>query len=277
MLLQERPSLEELLIEELVRYPGATAKQLEIELKRRGTAYSLRGIYKELGKLEGQGIVFKQGDTFNLHLAWIMKLLAFGDRAFESYTTGPHLAEALRADRSKKVERFSDLRKLDRFWTQMILALHSLYPKNVMCFWCPYQWFYYAQGFNCKTFYEAIDLTGYRRAHIIGNDSFLGRKAAKILPKNGLYSFAKSPFHAETTTYYTVIADCVLTVKLDRAITNQIDALFASVTNDKQLDPLRLDEVFGSRVKASVTIERNQVKANKLRMKFSEFFGEVLT
>ena len=97
MLLQEFPSLEELVVVTLVDKPGATARELEAAIRARGHTYSLRGIYKELTKLAAQGVVFKTGDSYSIHLAWIMQLLALGDKAFESYTQSPYLVGMLQS------------------------------------------------------------------------------------------------------------------------------------------------------------------------------------
>ncbi len=273
MLLQQNPALEELLIEILVQSPGATAKEIDKLLESRNQSYTLRAIYKELAKLESQGIIFKLGQNYNVRLAWIMKVSAFGDLAYERYTQSPYLMEIIQRENAVRVERFNDLRKLDRLWTQLILALHSVYPNKLMCLWCPYQWFYLAHYYTAKQFYEAIDLSGYKRYHIIGSDTYLGRLALKDLPKKGTYSFAESPFHKESRTYYTVVADCLITVKLDAIITERLEQLFNSVHSQADIRPNVLETIFASKVRASLTFERNQTKANRIKKKFSAFFG----
>lgn len=277
MLFQEHPALEELALRALVKEPGASAKRIFQLLNSQGHAYTLRGVYKELAKLTEQGILFKSGQSYNLRLAWITKLLAFGDQAFERYTAPSYLAGYLGGDYAKHSEKFTDIRKLDRLWTQLIFALHQMYPSKIMCFWCPYQWFYLAHYFTCTQFYEAIDLAGFKRVHIIGTDTYLGRRALNDLPKGGVYSFAESPFHHERTTYYTVIGDIVVTVKLDEQVTARIHSLFQTVRSESELDPEVLEKVFGARVKATLRSEKNPKKAASLKKKFANFFGTPIT
>ncbi len=274
MLLQEIPVLDELIVVALVNAPGATAKSLWSLLGSQGHRFTLRAVYKELAKLIDQGILFKRGETYNIRLAWVMNLLALGDRAYEQYTSPAYLTRALGIEGTKRTERFRDLVKLDRLWTQLILALHQLHPGRVMCFWCPYQWFYLAHSFTCKQFYDAIDLAGHRRCHIIGVDTFLARRAVKDLPKNGRYSFAKSPFDDERTTYYTVVADRIITVKIDKQTTAKFDRLFHSVRTEADIQPTEIEQIFSSPVTATLTIEEHHLKAAKLKRKFSDFFGE---
>lgn len=275
MLLQEVPVLEELVLQCLVQEPGASAKQIWELLRRQGRTYSLRGVYKELTKLAAQGVLFKRGESFNIRLAWIMRVQSLSELAYERYTGTKYLTKAFGGTAEKHRETFRDLRKLDRLWTQLILTFHRLYPKQMMYFWCPYQWFYLAHYYTCKQFYEAIDLAGHKRCHIIGIDSFLSRRALHDLPKNGRYSFAVSPFESERSTYYTVIGDHVITVRLDQQITDRIHDLFTSVRSASALNPELLEQVFGARVRATLTSEQNPDKAARLTRKFVEFFGVV--
>ena len=41
-----------------------------------------RGVYKELNKLEKEGIVVKLKTGYNLHLSWIINVLSFVDTAY---------------------------------------------------------------------------------------------------------------------------------------------------------------------------------------------------
>lgn len=148
MLLQENPALEELVVRCLVQDPGATAKQIWQQLQRGGRIYSLRGVYKELTKLVEEGVLFKRGETFNVRLAWIMRLSSLSDLAYERYTGVSYLSKVFGGTSERYHESFRDLRKLDRLWTQLILTYHQLHPGQTMYFWCPYQWFYLAHYFT---------------------------------------------------------------------------------------------------------------------------------
>ncbi len=234
----------------------------------------MRGVYKELNKLTEQGIIFKRGESYNVRLAWIMNLLAFADLAYERYTSTGYLRTALGEEEERRTEKFNDLIKLDRLWTQLILTFHQLHPGRIMCFWCPYQWFHLAHYFTCKQFYEAIDLAGHKRCHIIGNDSYLARRALEVLPKKGRYSFSSSPFSEQQTTYYTVVTDRIITVKIDQQTTTRFEELFSSVKSERDVIPQQIESLFSAKVRATLTTEINLAKATKLKKKFSEFFGE---
>ena len=156
---------------------------------------------------------------------------------------------------------------------QLMISLYKLYPNLPMFLWCPFHWFHLVHDYSVKQFYEAVEIEGGKRYHIIGSDSYLERMAVNNLPREAEYSFAKSPFSEEISKYFTVIGEHVITVKLDPAITSKISSLFSSINNEKDVDRSRIVDVFSSPVKASVTVELNKNKAKRLKRKFTSFFG----
>ena len=190
-----------------------------------------------------------------------------------TYTSTKYLEQTLNLNESKASYPFNDFRRLDLFWIQLMMTLQQVYPKEPLFVWCPYQWFYLLHGYAISQFYSASEITGAKRYHIIGNDSFLGRKAIETLPKNGKYSFSLSPFSEEIGTYYTLIANYIITVKLDLESTKRIANLFETVKSEKDLKNSNLNQVFGPRIKAKLVLEKNELKARKLKSKFEEFFG----
>jgi DNA-binding transcriptional ArsR family regulator len=273
MLLQKTPSIEELIVQILAQAGSHSPAEIHSRMLEKGYGYSQRGVYKELNKLEQEGIIYKSGKYFSLQLTWILNLLKFADQAYETSTSQYILKEALRADSFKKVYRFKDLRRLDLFWIQNLMALHQLHQGEPLFLWCPYQWFQLVHSYAVESFYQASDQTSARRYHIIGYDGYLSRIALKSLPKNGTYSFAESPFHQEQSTYYSLIASTVITIKLDDSITGHMSKLFQQVKRENDLVNADVAKLFHAKVRASLTIEKNERKAKKLRKKFTDFFG----
>ena len=268
-----KDTLDERIVRELAASSGHTAKELHERITKSGTRYTLRGVYKELAKLEQLEIVYRVEQKYSLRLAWVMSLLNFADSAYDTYTNPAYLTQLFRSAEEKLVHRFSNLQKLDACWIQMIMALQQLYPKRATCLWCPYQWFYLVHDFTTARFYRSEEDAKVKRFHIIGNDTFLDRQALLELPKSGAYSFAQGPFHEQRTCYYSLIGEHIITVKLDHAITRKIDALFAKVTDEYTLKREEVREVFSSRVRASLTVEVHEKKATRMRKQFSEYFG----
>ena len=273
MLLEKKPSLEELIVYELAAQPALTAKFIHQAINAKRHDYTLRAVYKELTKLVASEIVYKVKKEYRLRLTWLVNLNALIDNAYEVYTSPDHLSSLLLKDKGKSTLHFSNLRKLDLYWIQLMMALIKLYEDEYMFLWCPYQWFHLVHDYSATQLYRAEDLAGGKRYHIFGSDSYLAKLALKTFPKDAVYSFAKSPFDDEKAVYYTLMGDHVITVKLDQKITNKIADLFDSVSCEEDIDSKEMANVFASKVKATTIIELNPLKARKLKKKFIDYFG----
>ncbi len=273
MLLQNRPTIEELLVKLLAKKANLSAKDLLLGINAQGFSYSLRGVYKELVKLEDEGVILKSKSTYSLHLSWLTNLLSFADLAYDTYTEPKYLEQALSLGEKKVTHRFTKVRRLDLFWIQLMSALHQIYPKDPLFLWCPYQWFYLLHDYSVNLFYQASDLTGTKRYHIIGGDNFLNRKSLESLPKQSIHSLRDGPFANQMNIYFSIVGDVCITVKFDHAFNSRIEDLFNSVKSESDLKAYDLNAVFGPDVKGSLVIENSEMKSRRLKKKFIEFFG----
>jgi hypothetical protein len=107
----------------------------------------------------------------------------------------------------------------------------------------------------------------------MGDDNYLNQKALRIMPKLGEYSLRNSPFSNQMNTYFSVTGDVVLTIKFDSAFNKRIEDLFNSVKSENDLKSYDLNSVFSPDIKGSLTLEKNEIKAKKIKKKFQEFFG----
>lgn len=273
MLLQKRVSIEETIVKILAYKPNLSVKELILYVHQEGYPYSQRGIYKELTKLEEQGILFKSKYGYSLHLSWLTNLLSFADAAYNTYTKVEYLEPLLSLGERKTTHKFNNVSRLDQFWIQLMTALSKIYPKEHLFLWCPYQWFYLLHSYNVNLFYQASDMTGVKRYHVMGGNNFLNQKALKIMPKLGEYSLRDSPFSNQMNTYFSVTGDVVITIKFDPAFNKRIEDLFNSVKSESDLKAYDLNSVFAPNIKGSVTVERNEIKAKRIKKKFKEYFG----
>jgi len=273
MLLQKRPTIEEQIVKLLAKKSNLSAGQILTIINSQGLDYSQRGIYKELAKLEEEGIVLKLKSSYSLHLSWVTNLLAFADSAYDSYIKSKYIEEIIALDDKKVTYTFNKVARLDLFWIHLLSAIHQVHLQEPLFLWCPYQWFHLMHDHAVKLFFEASDLSGVRRYHIIGGENYLNKKSLETLPKNGEYSLRESPFSNEMNVYYSIIGDVSITVRFDQAYNNRIEQMFAEVKSEKDLKAYDLNLVFGPNIKGRLTIERNAGKAKRFKKKFVDFFG----
>lgn len=273
MLLQKKKTIEEVIVQTLSKRSNMTVTDLMRIIIDSGLSYSQRGIYKELLKLEKNGIVIKTKNTYNLDLSWIIQAHQLIEAAYKTYSDVAYLEKTLNLSGKKITHTFSDLLKMDHYWIQILIALHKIYPEEPLFLWCPYQWFNLAQNYNLENFYSASDTLGAKRYHIFGADNFLNRLALSQLPKHGIYSFTGSPFSQEMNTYYSIIGDYLITVIIDEHTTAKFHHLFNSVTSKKELSTYNLNFIFGQNSKIKISIEKSNIKCNKLKKKFFSHFN----
>jgi Fe2+ or Zn2+ uptake regulation protein len=66
MLLQKRISIEEAIVKFLARKVNLSVKEIISCMNQEGLSFSQRGVYKELNKLEEQGILLKSKYGYSL-------------------------------------------------------------------------------------------------------------------------------------------------------------------------------------------------------------------
>lgn len=274
MLLQKNTKIEDFLVNLLSLKANLSVNDILLEINKVGLDFSQRGVYKELKKLEKDGIILKTKKFYNLDLSWIIESAAFIERAYTTYSNPNYLKKTLSLTEKKVIHNFSDLLRMDHYWVQILIAMHKMMPDERLYLWCPYQWFNLIHNYNISNFYSASQRIGAPRYHIMGGDNFLNRRALESLPQNGRYSFDKNTFSKEMGVYYSLIGDYILKVNIDSETTQKISEAFLNIKSEKDLKNYNLNQIFSRKVKAKIVVEKNVSKAKSLRNKFSVHFGE---
>jgi len=277
MLLGSSPHLSEILIELFEDHPQQSVKTIAAELLRRGYRYTSRAVYKELNKLQEQGIVVKARDQFSLCLPWVIELMRFADVLYQSYLTSSAMTNLLPADGRKFIWRFRDLRRMDDFWLHLMFVLFQHSRSKRMFEWIPHYWFHLLHYEKELQAQRAMKVAQNKLYMVLGADTYLDRSPVKYWDK-GVYewSFARSPFHSDRSRYFCVIDDFILVVRLDRRTNARIDQLFSKVKSKADIEAAEVYEVFQAPARIKVSLEQNQRKAHSLKRKFSIYFGVAL-
>ena len=88
MLFQIKESLDAKLVRELGLEAGQTAQQLRESLSKSSGRYSAQALYKELHKLQREGIVVGMKGSYGLALSWVLELVDFADKVYDTYLNG---------------------------------------------------------------------------------------------------------------------------------------------------------------------------------------------
>jgi hypothetical protein len=166
------------------------------------------------------------------------------------------------------------LLKMNDFWSHILLILIQQSKNKILLGWNPHPWFHLVQTEQEKQYIQSLTLAGSKLYLIVGGNTFLDRWTEKFWDKNTVaYSFGKSNFATERTTYINVVDDYVLTVKIDPKVAHQIDDIYKNVQSMDDINLQSILSLFHQKTKISVRLEKDAEKARKVKIKFKKYWG----
>lgn len=274
-MLEKQESLAQHLIKTLAHQQFTDVQNLRGKItEASGKKYSLQGFYKELKKLQDRGVVFKLGNKYSLRLPWVLDSLALAQVLEKNYVERPQLITILPDINKKEIWHFTDLLKMNDFWSHILLILIQQSKNKILLGWNPHPWFHLVQTKQEEQYIKALKLAKSKLYLIVGGNTFLDKWTEKFWDKDTVkYSFGKSDFDAERATYINVVDEYVLTVKLDLKIAREIDEIYRNAKSMEELDLQSVLSIFQRKTKATIWLERNPEKARKIKTKFKKYWG----
>ena len=274
-MLGKNNSLSDYIIQCLATEPAVAVKVLvkKIEIIA-GQKYSIQGIYKELRNLQASGVLIKIGPRYSLRLPWVLDFVAVADTMVDTYVEKPHLPLLLPQLHKKQIWHFTNLLKMNDFWSHILLALVQQSKSKVLLGWNPHPWFHLVQTKQEEQYIQALKSTKSKLYLIVGGNSFLDKWAAKFWDSAVVeHSFGESSFQKERSLYFNVIDDWVVTVKLDSKTSEAIDTVYESTKSMADLNLQTIISVFQQKTKCSFWLEKNSKKAKNIKSQFKRFWG----
>jgi hypothetical protein len=275
MLLQNTTILENVIVKLLqTAKDGLSASEIRDQVNRVWKTYSSRGIYKELARLENEGIVLRSCGKYSLRLAWLVSLYTEVAQLFMSGNDPELLKNFLPKKGQEIIINCSDLVRWDRIWTQLMLTLNVVFPNLPMFVWLPRHWFNFTHPDIEKTFILANEASKNLRYTIVGGRGWLDRHDQKSIARKSVgYSFRLSPFENDRTNYHWVIGDYVGVSTINSRVAHKIDEIYE---NAKELSDIPSDisrHLISQNCNGKVRCIWAPQKAEKLRRQFLDHFG----
>ena len=275
-MITKRENLEDYIIKILAKDPFKTAKELAYQIQLESEKnYSIQGLYKELKQLQDEGVLFKLRNKYSLRLPWVLDYISFADLLAKTYVERPQLTTLLPEIGKKEIWHFSNLLKMNDFWSHLLLILIEKSADKRLLGYNPHPWFHLVQTDKEEQYIKSLKLVESKLYLIIGGNTFLDQWTKKFWGDDETieYSFGKSDFHKERSLYLNVVDDYVITVKLDQKLSQAIDTIYDQTNNIDSLDIPSVISLFSQGTKASIWLEKNPEKAKKIRVKFTKFWG----
>ena len=274
MLLSTKEKLQDLIVHILAGHAGLSADSIFRRLEHSRHYFSIQGVYKELRMLQEKGVVVKAKNLYSLKMTWILNVSHFADKIYDIYLERPSSEDLLPPGRTKSIWKFSNLLKLDDFYVHLMTTIyHGLKNKTVFT-WLDHPWFLLQHSDKEIEYQNTLRHEEKRQYIIIEGDSPLDRQCVKIYdPKIFTYSHAPSSLSDEKSTIYTVFDHLILSAHLAKDTKKEVARLFERVPSIKDLDLRELLRLFSRPITGAVVLEKNLKKAQRLRKKFTEYFG----
>ena len=274
MLLQNSTNLENLIIKLLTEAKaGLGAIEILEKVGKSWKTYSRRGIYKELERLEREGIIQRSSGRYTLRLAWLLSLHSELEQMLEVATSPDLLRNFLPTKGQEILVHCSDLVRWDRIWTQLMLSMHAVFPTLPMFIWNPRHWFNLTHPEINSTFARANESSKNLRYVIVGGRGWLDRHDHKHLARNSTgYSHRVSPFEYDRTHYYWIIGDYVGVSTLSAKTAASIENIYQTTSKLSDLNPNLVKKLLSQNCRGSVRCSWAPEKAEKMRAKFLKFF-----
>lgn len=270
MALPNKTSLKSEIIGLFRKYPALTAKEIHDHCPK----FSLSAVYKELNALADETILIRIGKSWAPQLSWVLQLQAYAAKLAATSFNSTQVMSALIAH-GKQSWSFNSLLEMNDFWASLYLYLMRKERIRYGLCWNPYLWFYLFQEEQEDRFHKSMLLMGGRMILMAGSECFLNRGAIPFLEKNQVsYSFAPGPYQNMMDTYYNVLGNYVITVKLAQKTAQALNRIFASAHSYEDMALGSLLSIFTKEGHATLMVEHNPSKAARIRKQFENYFGE---
>ena len=118
-----------------------TAEAMRRRISARYFPCSPRAVYKELQKLQRQGVVLRVRGFYSLSITWLLNLIEFSEKLYSVSVEHRPRVSRLPEEGERLTWKFRDLQHMDRFWLQLIFLLFEHSRSRTMFAWVPHFWF----------------------------------------------------------------------------------------------------------------------------------------
>jgi hypothetical protein len=269
MLCARDERLEDLIVRAVITLGAVKAEAIHVKLNTRGSSesWSLAATYKALRKLVDNGVLVHSKGHYHIAQSWIFSLSNLIDQHLEmplSFLGGEHLLPPSGGNFSW---RYTDLRKLNSFASNIILVAARREKALTIHSWSPHLWFNLVQHEHEKYYHNALRELGTSVIKIVGGDSPVDYETAAALPKSIVTTRFVPHKQLLPRNHYTIVVEnFVITMKLQRKAADEIDTLFERAKNIASIDTRLLLKLFRySSTPSTLTVEHNPTKARQLR------------
>jgi len=276
MLIPSTTVLKEQIVRVMAATAGMTANEIQAQMAQEYQRYTIQGVYKELRNLQADTVVVKSGAKYSLNLTWIINLISLTDLMFDSHIGHLSDTQFIPPGKSKCTWNITTIPRANGFWTQLMFSLLETSTSKKFYQWIPHPWFHLLSHHAMVGFQEAVRIGGYKIYSSVGGTTYLDRLfAEQTFLESQFYeiSYAEGPFEGLYDTYYSLLDDYLITIKLDSDLASRLHNLFQAVEGPRTFDVSRTTQVLNQPGRISVSLERGTAKSGRIKKLLLDFFA----
>ena len=262
MLFSSKETLEDKIIRYLVSGEKSANELLGLLLSE-SKKYTLQAVYGALRSLVDTELIVKRGKIYYLNEEWRVRVAS----QLQNHTN-VELAEG-----EKVTYNLSSLHHEDLQWKNIVLPLHDEYPSDPIFFFnYHYIWIHLNESRRKSEldYYAAFSKNRVPAYCIIASDSQQDREVKRLI-QDEFVQVAIGKKLYDAGEYKTIIGDYIITNILPTRVADEIEECYKKSANTAELE-IRLHRLGLAKKKVKLVVERNKLKAKKIRKRFSSEF-----
>lgn len=263
MLLASNKSIEDKIIELLSSKP-LISRDIWSEINSRSPT-TIQGVYKSIRRLLKDDIIVKAGGIISLNQEWVEKVGKLLNT--KNLSMDLHEGESISY-------KFKGLSELDAYWKHTIKNFLKNLPGPI--FHCePHEiWIYLEDRFKSQTEYLRSFNENSRYGFLIfGSNTYKDREYKNKYQNNFVkIDLDERQSFVKRNRYTTIVGDVIVTTILTDSISKKIDTLYNSTLSIDNNFGEKIREILKQSGQVKLYIEKNSLKAKKIRKKLSKNF-----
>lgn len=167
---------------------------------------------------------------------------------------------------------------MEDFWSQVLLAMARVSKNKIMYDYTPRAWFHVVKPIQEYQYVKALMDMLNSAYTIVGGNDYLDNWIADEYWNFETFNYYLSDepsdwISKDRSKYIIVMDDLILTTKLHKEITNDIDLFFKNIQSRNDMSPEEIVDTFHQRTPVRITVEKNYEKAQLIKKKFQRIFG----
>ncbi|MEY4700471.1 MAG: hypothetical protein RL326_658 [Pseudomonadota bacterium] len=250
----------------LLRDPGLTAETLRARVSTlRGESVTVQGVYKDLRRLQSLRVVYKSSGRFHLSLSWLLDSRELIEQGIAAHSKTSVITNFLPEPGESRSWGFSDIHAMDRFVSNMVLALQLHGTSKTSFHWVPYPWFAAYYPDRVQPFLKEFKRSGLTAHGILGAKSRLTHEIiAAQRPFGHQWRIGAPTFKHSEDTSLTIKPPFILSVRYPKKAVEVFRKFFALRNPPSPEAYTPFHDLEFQKMSYRVTISNNEKRAESL-------------